>query len=126
MRLEPLLIFRNSITDVQEIGDGPFGIRRTYIVGAGTFEGERLRALGRELRVPCAVRKVIALSCATCALSCSLSLARAVLPTPMREQAMELLQSADQPGCLQLRYAVFGALAEAATTASQDLRETSR
>ena len=43
MRLEPLLIFRNSITDVQEIGDGPFGIRRTYIVGAGTFEGERLR-----------------------------------------------------------------------------------
>lgn len=43
MRLEPLLTFRNAISDVQEIGDGPFGTRRTYIVGAGTFEGERLR-----------------------------------------------------------------------------------
>ncbi len=92
----------------------------------GSMIAERLRALGRELRVPRAVRKITALCCATCALSCSLSLARAVLPTPMHDKALELLETADQPGCLQLRYAVLGAMAEAASSASEDLRESSR
>ncbi|TNE33068.1 MAG: DUF3237 domain-containing protein [Alphaproteobacteria bacterium] len=43
MRLEPLLTFRNGLADTQVIGEGPFGARRTYVIGPGTFEGERLR-----------------------------------------------------------------------------------
>ncbi len=42
LTLEPLLTFTNPIT-VQAIGATPFGTRTTYIVGAGTFEGPRLR-----------------------------------------------------------------------------------
>ena len=43
MRLEPLISFRNEITRVLEIGTTPFGQRRIYQVGPGTFEGEKLR-----------------------------------------------------------------------------------
>lgn len=42
LTLEPLLSFRNPIT-VHAVGKTPFGIRTTYVIGAGTFEGPRLR-----------------------------------------------------------------------------------
>lgn len=42
IKLEPLLSFTNDVT-AQPIGQTPFGERTTYIVGAGTFAGPRLR-----------------------------------------------------------------------------------
>ncbi len=43
MRLTPLLVFRNALSRVDEIGATPFGHRITYLVGEGVFEGERLK-----------------------------------------------------------------------------------
>ena len=43
MQLVPLLTFRNTLSAVQSIGETPFGHRITYIIGEGSFEGERLR-----------------------------------------------------------------------------------
>jgi hypothetical protein len=42
IKLEPLLRFTNGVT-VQPIGRTPFGERTTYVVGAGVFDGARLR-----------------------------------------------------------------------------------
>ena len=43
MRTRPLMTLRLSTAPVQEIGAGPCGMRVTFPIVGGTFEGERLR-----------------------------------------------------------------------------------
>ena len=43
MKLTPLMTFRNSLAQVQDVGETPYGRRITYITGEGRFEGPRLK-----------------------------------------------------------------------------------
>lgn len=43
MQLVPFMKFRNSLAQVQDIGQTPYGRRITYITGEGRFEGPKLR-----------------------------------------------------------------------------------
>src|SRR5882757_1026860 len=43
MRSRPLMILRLSTAPVQNIGDGPHGLRLTFPINGGSFDGDRLR-----------------------------------------------------------------------------------
>jgi hypothetical protein len=43
MRLRPLMTLRLSTAPVQDIGSCPHGVRVTYPIEGGSFEGDRLR-----------------------------------------------------------------------------------
>src|SRR5882757_10453147 len=43
MRSRPLMILRLSTAPVQNIGDGPHGLRLTFPITGGSFDGDRLR-----------------------------------------------------------------------------------
>ena len=42
MQLKPLVEFDSDISNLETIGDTPFGTRKIYIVGGGKFWGERI------------------------------------------------------------------------------------
>lgn len=43
MKLEPLMTYRAELLPPEDIGAGPFGVRRIVPVSGGSFEGPRLR-----------------------------------------------------------------------------------
>lgn len=43
MKLKLLVEFDSQISDLQELGETPFGTRKIYIVGGGNFWGERIK-----------------------------------------------------------------------------------
>lgn len=45
MKLVPLVEFDSEISDLQQVGDTPFGNRKIYIVGGGRFWGERINGI---------------------------------------------------------------------------------
>ena len=47
MRSRPLMILRLQTAPIQEVGAGPHGVRVTFPITGGSFEGDRLR--GRAL-----------------------------------------------------------------------------
>lgn len=45
MRLVPLVEFDSEISDLQQVGETPFGNRTIYIIGGGRFWGERINGV---------------------------------------------------------------------------------
>ncbi|HEB28054.1 MAG TPA: DUF3237 domain-containing protein [Porticoccus sp.] len=45
MQLTPLVEFDSEISDLQQIGETPFGNRKIYIIGGGHFWGERINGV---------------------------------------------------------------------------------
>ena len=45
MKLAPLVEFDSEISDLQQLGETPFGNRKIYIIGGGHFWGERINGI---------------------------------------------------------------------------------